>query len=691
MKKLLTLLAIVPGIAVAQNVDFKAANFKEKKEELKVALESIEQADALYWDEREEVPPHVHTNTDDFKKAVQLYMKAQKLNPNNSELNYKLGAHLMFTSRMYEAPDYIAKAAELGGELEPLHHFFNAMAYKCRMDYTKAQGEIKLFQNGASEKILEAYKKVTKEINAGCVAGKELKENKVRAWVDNLKQLNTPEDEFSPCISTDGETMMFTSNRSNGKTKNDLGEYDEDIYVSTLNNGKWSSPKPMGSPLNTDKDEAAAMLAYDGQRMLVHRDNEGQMDIFESKLEGAKWSEPRKLHKMINTESNQRFASYNFDGVKIFFVTDQKAGALGGTDIFFSGCMDPRLDIWGKAITGSKIVNTKLNEGSVYMHPDGHTMYLSSQGHGSMGGYDIFVSHKVQGQWTEPENVGYPINSAYDDMFFPITANGKYAYIASNRPGGKGGFDLYKVTYLGPEKPVITDSEDYLLASIANPIKEINIEEAVKVEKKSLTVFKGKIIDGISRKPLQAELEITDNKSGEVISAVKSNSATGKFLLSLPSGKNYAITVKKEGYLFHSENFNLPEISEFNMVNKEIELKNIAVGSTIALRNVFFATGKSEITNESRTELDRLIKLMKDVSSLKIELGGHTDNVGSESSNQKLSQDRAEAVVEYLAGKGISKSRMTAKGYGSTSPVASNGSAEGRAQNRRTEFKITGN
>lgn len=691
MRKTLILLCVLPTSLFAQDIEFKAANFKEQKEELKAAVEAIEAADALYWNNREAVPPQLHPQKDDFKKAVLLYSKAQKFNPNSTELNYKLGAHLLFTSAMYDAPPYIDKAATLGGELEPMFHFYNAMALKTKLDFSKAQAELKLFEAGAGDKILEVYGKVVKEMHNGCNAGKSLVESKVRAWVDNLGVLNSEADDFSPCISTDGETMLFSSSRSNGKAKNDLEEYDADIYFSELNNGQWSSPKPIGAPLNTDKSEVATMLAYDGQKMLLHRDVEGNSEIFESKLEGARWSEPRHLHKMINTEDNQTYASYNFDGVKIFFVTDQDAGALGGTDIFFSGCMDPRLDIWGKAITGSKVVNTKLNEGSVYMHPDGHTMYMSSQGHNSLGGYDIFISHNVQGQWTEPVNLGYPINTPYDEMFFPITANGKFAYIASNRPGGKGGMDLYKVTYLGPEKPVMVDSEDYLLASIANPIKEVNIEKAVVVEKKSLTVFKGRIIDAITRKPLEAELEILDNNSAEVISAVKSNSATGKFLLSLPSGRNYGIAVKKEGYLFHSENFNLPEIGEFNMVDKEVELKNISVGSKIALRNVFFATGKAEITNDSRTELDRLITLLKDVASLKIELGGHTDNVGSESSNQKLSQDRAQAVVAYLTGKGIAASRMTAKGYGSTEPVASNNSEEGRAHNRRTEFKIVGN
>jgi outer membrane protein OmpA-like peptidoglycan-associated protein len=224
-----------------------------------------------------------------------------------------------------------------------------------------------------------------------------------------------------------------------------------------------------------------------------------------------------------------------------------------------------------------------------------------------------------------------------------------------------------------------------------NPIRNTPLESEVKVDKKSLTVFKGKVIDYITKKPIQAQLVITDNASGEIISDVKSNSASGKFLLSLPSGKNYGISVNKEGYLFHSENFNLPELSEYNLVNKDVEMKNIAVGSKIALRNVFYAVGKADLTSDSYSELKRLVDLLKVVPRLKIELSGHTDNTGSESINQKLSQERAESVKAYLVGQGIAADRLVAKGYGSSRPIDVNNTKEGRQNNRRTEYEIIAN
>jgi outer membrane protein OmpA-like peptidoglycan-associated protein len=213
----------------------------------------------------------------------------------------------------------------------------------------------------------------------------------------------------------------------------------------------------------------------------------------------------------------------------------------------------------------------------------------------------------------------------------------------------------------------------------------------VDVNKKSFTVFKGKTIDAITKKAVEAQIEITDNATGKVIETFTTNSATGKFIITLASGKNYGIIVKADGYLFHSENFDIPKGAADNLVDKTIELKNIKIGSTIALRNIFFDTGKSTLRPESNSELERLVKLLNDVPSLKIEISGHTDNTGSAKLNEQLSKDRAEAVVVYLKGKGIAASRLTSEGYGASKPIASNATEDGRQENRRTEFKITGN
>ncbi|MBI3238312.1 MAG: OmpA family protein [Flavobacteriia bacterium] len=424
--------------------------------------------------------------------------------------------------------------------------------------------------------------------------------------------------------------------------------------------------------------------------MLLHRDNAGQTDIYESKLVGNTWSNPERTSGMISSDrANDKYASYDPDGFKIYFTRDNING-LNGTEIMFSAVQNKMKQDF---MLASQVVqvNSKFNDGPVYIHISGDIMYMASQGHETMGGYDIFISEKKQGQWTTPVNMGSPINTPYDDFFFATAANGKFAYISSNRAGGKGGFDIYRVTFFGDEKKPVVETEDYLLGSIAQPVKDHNIESTVDVKKKSLTVFKGVTIDAISRKPVEAQIEITDNATGQIIETFTTNSATGKFIITLNSGKNYGIAVKATGYLFHSENFDIPMGSADNLVNKTIELKNIAIGSKIALRNIFFDVAKATLRPESNAELERLVKLMKDVPNLKIEISGHTDNTGSATVNETLSQQRAEAVVQYLTGKGVSASRMKAKGYGAARPVSTNNTDDGRQQNRRTEFEITGN
>ena len=675
--------------ANAQNLEFKAGNFKDDKEGFKKATTAIKLGDESYEAGNEAIFA-VEDAKPSFKKAIIEYKKAQKFNPNNAELNFKIGVSYMYTHERYLAPKFIRKAAELDSKVDPFLPYYLGLSNQLEEKYKDALKNYETFET--EYKKADRFTKFVKQRKKECKSAIEITAKPERVWVDNVKEINTSADELAPAVSTDGAYMIFSSNKSNGGKKNELGEFDMNIYQTNLNNGKWSSPKTVKGEVNSNDDDFSSVLSYDGTKMLIFRKNDaGNYDVLESELKGLNWSAPVSVSRNINTVDNQTYASYNFDDVKYYFVSDKQTGSENGTDIYFSGVMDRQARKYGRPTTAGKEINTKFNEGSVYLHPDGETMYFSSEGHNSIGGMDIFVSYKKQGQWTKPINLGYPINTPYDDYFFAATASNKYAYIASNRAGGKGGMDIYKVTYWGADKTLAVDTEDFLLASVANPIKDNEIKSSVKVERKSLTVFKGKTIDAITRKPVEAVIEIIDNLSGKTVKKISTNSATGKFLISLNSGKNYGIAVKADGYLFHSENFDIPSKSAFNMVDKTVELKNIKIGSKIALRNIFFETGKSDLKSESNKELDRLVKLMKDVPGLKVEIGGHTDNVGSTTMNNKLSQARAEAVVNYLASKGISKPRMTSKGYGPAEPIATNNSSEGRQQNRRVEFKITGN
>lgn len=681
MKKYTTLaLSVLCLVVNAQDVAFKKSNFKEDKDGLKQAVYQIEQGDEWLEKGKAKVLAMEYAG-DDYKESLQYYLSAQEFNPNSSDLNRKLGHAYLYTNEPYKAKSFLEKSLELNAEPDPFLYFFLGKAYQLEQDFEAAERNYLKFGTEAHSKVLEHYKKLNRKHIQECKNGAEIFAIKRRLWVDNVKELNTEADEVAPCITADGLEIILSSNRTG----------DMDVYTAIQERRKWKNIRGI-EELNTEGDDVASSLAYDGQRILLFKEADGQKDIFETKLQGTTWTEPKlKMSKVVNTEFNETFASYDPQDIKVYYVSD--GGHGGDLDIIFSGKKDQEEKFWGKGQSAGHEVNSAFHEGSVYMAPDGQTMYFCSQGHSSMGGYDVFVSYRDdRGLWGKPINLGYPINSPYDELYFSIAANGKYAYFASNRAGGAGGMDIYKATFWGtPKKPLVA-SEDNLIASITNPIEDTYVPQTVTVEKKSsLTVFKGKVLDGIMETPIAAEIKIFDNATGEVYTIMHSNSATGKFLLSLPSGLNYGISVEAEGYLFHSENFNLPKGSAYNMVNKDISLKNIDIGSKIALRNVFFSTGKAEVKIDSYPELDRLIELMTDVPTLKIELSGHTDNVGNDDFNQTLSQRRADAVRAYLTTRGVDKNRVTAVGYGETRPVDTNDTKEGKANNRRTEFEITDN
>lgn len=669
------------------NIEFKAANFKEDKEGFKKAETAIETGDG-FFNAGIEAFFNVQPYGINFKKALMSYEEAQKFNPNSATLNYKIGVCHANSTDPGKCIPYIKMAQKLNPDCDPFLNYFLGYAYQLEGKFDEATKAYQAFENNYKKS--DNFNKFLVQHKRECQIARESMAKPVRAWVDNIEELNTAEDEIAPSVSVDGAEMIFSSNRKNAHKADEVGAYDYDIYSSSFSDGNWSAPKPLAGPINGTTDDVSNCFSYNGTKMLLHRENAGQTDIYESKLVGAEWSNPQILSPMICSDrANDKYASYDPDGFKIYF-TRENINGLNGSEIMFSAVQNKMKQDFQLA---SQVVqvNSKFNDGPVYIHVSGDIMYMASQGHESMGGYDIFISEKKQGQWSTPVNAGSPINTPYDDFFFAVGANGKFAYIASNRAGGKGGFDIYRVTFFGPEKKPVVETEDYLLGSIAKPVKDHTIESTVDVNKKSLTVFKGITIDAISRKPVEAQIDIIDNATGQVIETFTTNSATGKFIITLNSGKNYGIAVKATGYLFHSENFDIPTGAADNLVNKTIELKNIAIGSKIALRNIFFDVNKATLRPESNAELERLVKLMKDVPNLKIEISGHTDNTGSATVNETLSQQRAEAVVSYLTGKGISASRMKAKGYGSSRPVATNNSDDGRQQNRRTEFEITGN
>ena len=681
MRKITTLLLILfVTTTVAQNVEFTKDNFKDKKDGLKEAKNNIEKGDDLF-----------KNGSLFYKLALDPYLAAQKFNPNNAMLNYKIGKCYLYSNYKLKSIPYLEKALSLNPNVDPQLHYVLAKAYHLDMQWDKAIQEFKIFQQslGKGEELAQLKEEAAKHIEE-CNTGKEMVQHPVRVVIDNVgPEINSQYPDYGPVISADESIMLFTSRRPNttgGKIDAQINEPFEDIYVSTRRAGKWTTAVNMGPPINTDDHDANSGLSADGQKFLIYiGKNNG--DLYEAELKGSTWSKPEAMNKNINTDFHESSACYSPDGKSVYFVSDKPDGGLGDRDIYVS--VKEKKDKWGKAVNLGNVINTKYGEEGCFMHPDGKTLYFSSQGHKTMGGYDIFKSVYENGKWSEPENLGYPINTPDDDVFFVVSASGKHGYYSSVSANGYGEKDIYVVTFLGPEKKMILNNEDNLLASLAAPIKETVIAPVVEVKNASLTILKGVITDALTTKPLEATIELIDNQKNEVVASFTSNSATGKYLVSLPAGKNYGIAVKKEGYLFHSENFDIPVSAAFQEVVKDIALKNVAVGTKIILKNIFFDFDKATLRPESTNELQRLIALLTDVPTLKIEISGHTDAKGAADYNQKLSQNRAKAVVDYLVKAGIVSDRLTFVGYGKDQPIATNDTDEGRQLNRRTEFKIT--
>ena len=520
--------------------------------------------------------------------------------------------------------------------------------------FLKFKGESPIKQKGAI-KGLEVVQFAIEQLN-----------NPVPFEMINMgKNINSENDEYLPAITADEQTLIITVRRpKDEQTVSQATKLEEDFYFSNKINGEWNKAEPVGPPLNTHGNEGAQCISPDGQYIYYtacnRAEGRGSCDIYFSRKIGNTWSTPENLGEPINTSSWESQPSISSDGKTLYFASSREGGK-GNIDIWKS-----ILDESGKfgvPINLGDSINTRYNEMSPFLHPDNQTLYFSSDGMLGMGGKDIYYSRKNKdGEWTKPINIGYPINTFAEEINLLVNAKGDLAYFSSDKPGGFGKYDLY------------------------------SFELYQKARPQMVSYMKGKVYDAETLRKLDAKFELLNLETGEIVAQSKANPVSGEFLVCLPVGKSYALNVSKDGYLFYSENIALEGIhSEIKPFIKDVPLKPIKVGEIVVLRNIFFETDKFELKNESKVELNKLIDLLKLNKSLKIEISGHTDNVGNEKYNLTLSENRAKTVYEYLSNNGILKTRLTFKGYGWSKPIENNDTENGRANNRRTEFKVISN
>lgn len=748
-----------------------------------------------------------------FNTALELFKQLDSLEPNNAYNNFFLGVCYLNTKSNY------SKAIETleftiihinNNETDILQHAYLNLgkAYQLcnRFDDAISTYEKITIDKFANKSFIES---ANREVEI-CKNAKQLIQNPVKVIIENLgNEINSQYSDYAPIIRADESVLMFTSKREGciGGMRDENDQYFEDIYFTQKNEvNKWSFPENIGSPINTNDNDATVALSVDGEKLFLYRGKEGGILVSDKK--GISWSEPKKLGKNITTGNSETSASLSSDGKTLYFVSS-RPGGYGGKDIYKSEMLENGEA--GPAVNLGNVINTPYDEESPFIHPDNKTLYYSSQGHNSMGGFDIFKTEFINNQWAEPQNMGYPINTTSDDIHFILSAKGGNGYYASNRPEGYGEEDIYMITFPKSNIP--------------------------------LTMIRGSIIlDG--KKKLNVKIKIIDKETNNQIKYVYNpNPETGKYLMIFPPGKNYQMIVDAEGYSSFIINLYIPnqtyfyelyqtmylksiapfdqpigqgvsiensfydmrESSKDNTENKEhdslllslidkiiettdsVKLKNLGSSNennryytplinlvdqiientdSVALKNIkkitrqgfiekadqnsFFYSDKEmsgleplivgsdtiylippsvsqkfsdtlianeefsltekidEVTiktilsrsvpfdfnivdfpKEYKDTLSKIAAFLNKYQSLKAEIIGHTDNIGSEESNQKLSEKRAGAVADFLNKKGARSTQILFLGKGKSEPLQTNETENGRKANRRVEIHLT--
>jgi len=474
--------------------------------------------------------------------------------------------------------------------------------------------------------------------------------------------VNSPYDDYINAVSVDNTSLILTVKAPPSYHGSEYGTREtEDFYISRFDSLGWKKAVSLGPPINTAGNEGALTLSPDGRYIFFagcdRADNNGRCDLYVSNRMGDKWSLPTNLGTMVNSAAWESQPSVSSDGKTIFFASN-RPGGLGETDIWFTTINND--GTLTRPVNIGDVINTVGSEMAPFIHPDGKTLYFSSDGHMGMGGKDLFVSRKLNDTtWSKPLNLGYPINTFSDEMTIIVGSDGAVAYFSSDKYGGEGRYDVYK----------------------------FNLYEEVRSA--PITYLKGNVYDAETEIPLKASFRLTELHTGiERISSF-SDEKTGEFLVCLPGGCDYLLAAQKEGYLYFSDPFYLTEKhSIVKPFEKDVPLIPVKKGKTIVTRNIFFDTDQYNIQPESESELQLIVSLLDQNPEISLAINGHTDNTGSESHNVLLSKNRALEIYNALIVRGVSADRLSYHGFGDTQPISDNTTPQGRAMNRRTEFII---
>ncbi|WP_332369519.1 OmpA family protein [Spirosoma telluris] len=591
-------------------------------------------------------------------EAIPYMEQAIKQDPNFTDAYLKLGQLYEFTKRYDPALAVYRNAIKLQPDSPASGSAYQSLSNTLlRLGrYGEALPYLEKYQTMFAPQSAQA-KRIARQIETARFAQEAMQHPQAVEPKPLSSVLQTTPSQYFPVLTADEQTLVFTALKPEG---------DEDLMTATFNGETWSPPTSLASNINTPENEGTASLSADGRTIVFTacqgRKGFGSCDLYMSRKTGSDWSNPENLGPTINTRYYESQPALSADGRQLYFVSD-RPGGKGRRDIWRSERNTTTGD-WNEPVNLGEPVNTPFNEASPFIHPNGQSLFFASEGHVGMGGYDLFVADNGTSGWSAPTNLGYPINTSEDQASLFVSANGKRAYYS----------------YEEQKDGVSQKSRLYTF----------DLPESLRERIKPVTYLKGVVTDAKTKKPLTASLEVIDLKTNQVVSRLQTDSQTGQYTAVLPSGGEYALYVSQPGYLFKSLSFDFTQKTKGDGMALTVLLEPALAGTSAneTLNNLFFETGRYDLAEKSKTELDRLSAFLQANPTLKVEISGHTDDKGDAATNLALSQKRAQAVVTYLAKAGVEASRIRAVGYGKTRPLVPNTTDENRQLNRRIEWKL---
>lgn len=470
---------------------------------------------------------------------------------------------------------------------------------------------------------------------------------------NNLGNLvNSKFADYLPNLTQDGKYLIFTRYLSLSRQFPSL---QEDFYISRKENGQWEKAKGLSRKINTKRNEGAPSISADGKRLYYaacnRADSKGSCDIYMSYNRGTFWTSPKNI-STINSEFWDSQPNVSADGNTLYFVSN-RPGGVGQLDLWAVDIHED--DQYGTPYNLGEEINTIEDELSPFMHFDMQTLYFSSNGRPGMGNTDVFVSRKNEGgHWSEPENLGYPINSSRADNSFFVAADGRSAYFSSNRKGGYGQEDIY----------------------------QFDLYPKMRAQKTGY--FKAMVLDSLTQKPISVCYSISNLNDSILLNAKKAKD--GQIAMSLKAGQEYVISVYADGYLYYSSTIESVIEDSLGVLEEQIYLKPLAIDQVFELKNIEFDFDKDLLKYKSQKELDILAEYLLSHPNIRILIEGHTDNKGDDAYNLKLSKERSEAVKFFLEQKGIDPERMQTEGFGASRILSNEEHLQDR--NRRVMIRI---